>query len=141
MISLIRTRNSSKAKGSDGISCQMLLLYDDSVILPLKIIFSNILSTSIYPDLWKIANVIHILKKDDKQLMKNYRPISLLPLLPRGKILGKTIFNHLYSYLTANRLITKNQSGIRPGDFTTNQLLYLVDEIHQAFDSTLHDST
>ena len=133
IISLIRKINPSKATGSDGISGQMLLLCDDSAILPLKIIFSNILSTSIYPDLWKIANVTPIFKKGDKQLIKNYRPISLLPIC--GKILEKIIFNHLYSYLTANRLITKNQSGFRPGDSTTNQLLYLVDEIHQAFDS------
>ena len=33
-------------------------------------------------------------------------------------------------------MITKNQSGFRPCDSTTNQLLYLLDEIHQAFDST-----
>ena len=75
-----------------------------------------------------------ILKKGDKQLIKNYRPISLLPIC--GKILEKIIFNRLYNYLTANRLITKNQSGVRPGDSTTNQLLYIVDETHQAFDST-----
>ena len=80
-----------------------------------------------------MENVTPIFKKGDKQLTKNYRPISLLPIC--GKILEKIIFNHLYSYLTANRLITKNQSGFRPGDSTTNQLLYLVDEIHQAFDS------
>ena len=61
-------------------------------------------------------------------------PISLLPIC--GKILDKMISNHLYSYLTANRLITINQSGFRPGDSTTNQLLYIVDEIHQTFDST-----
>ena len=33
-------------------------------------------------------------------------------------------------------LITEYQCGFRPGDSTTNQLLYLLDEIHQAFDST-----
>ena len=33
-----------------------------------------------------------------------------------------------------NHLITKNQSGFRPGDSTTNQLLYLVNEIHEAFE-------
>ena len=44
------------------------------------------------------------------------------------------IFNNLYSYLGANNLVTKNQSGFRPGDSTTNQLLYLVNEIHQAFE-------
>ena len=39
------------ATGPDGISGQMLLLCDKSVILPLQIIFTNILSTSIYPDM------------------------------------------------------------------------------------------
>ena len=74
-----------------------------------------------------------VFKKGDKQLIKNYRPISLLPIC--GKILEKIIFNNLYSYLHANNL-TKNQSGFRPGDSTTNQLLYLLDEIHHAFHST-----
>ena len=118
---------------SDGISGEMLLLCVDTVTLPLQVIFS-FLSTSIYPDMWKLANVTPIFKKGDKQLMKNYRPISLLPIC--GKILEKIIFTNLYNYLNANNLITKNQSGFRPGDSTTNQLLYLVDEIHQAFDST-----
>ena len=112
----------------------MLLLCDVSVILPLQIIFTHILSTSIYPDMWKLANVTPTLKKGDKQLIKNYRPISLLPIC--GKILEKIIFNNLYAYLHTNNLMTKNQSGFRPGDSTTNQLLYLLDEIHQAFDST-----
>ena len=58
-----------------------------------------------------------------------YRLISLLPIC--GKILEKIIFNHLYSYL-----ITTSQSGFRRGDSTTHQLIYLVDEIHQAFDNT-----
>ena len=52
------------------------------------------------------------------------------------KILEKNIFNNLYSYLHANNLLTKNQMGFRPGDSTTNQLLYLLDEIHQAYAST-----
>ena len=134
IISLIRQIDPNKATGSDGISGQMLLLCDDSVTLPLHIIFRNILSSSIYPDVWELANVTPIFKKGDKQLIKNYRPISFLPIC--GKILEKMIFNNPYNYLHLNGLITKNQSGFRPGDSTTNQLLYLVDEIHQAFDST-----
>ena len=57
--------------------------------------------------MWKLANVTPIFKKGDKQLIENYRPISLL--------------NNLYSYLNVNNLITNNQSGFRPGDSTTNQ--------------------
>ena len=91
------------------------------------------MSTSIYPDLWKVANVTPIFKQGDKQLVKNYGPISLLPIC--GKILEEIIFNHLDSYLITNKIITTNESGFRPGYSTTNQLLYLVDEIHQAFDN------
>ena len=41
----------------------------------------------------------------------------------------------MYNYLTSNNLITENQSGFRPGDSLTNQLLSLVNDIHVAFDS------
>ena len=130
---LIRKLNPNKASGSDGISTQMLLISDESVVLPLKIIFRNILDSSVYPDLWKIADVTPIFKKEDKQLVKNYRPISLLPIC--GKIFEKLIFNSLYSYLSLNNLITKNQSGFVPGDSCTNQLLFLINEIHEAFEN------
>ena len=42
----------------------------------------------------------------------------------------------IISNLHTNNLITKIQSGFRPGDSTTNQLLHLIDEIHQAFGCT-----
>ena len=134
IISLIRKLNPNKANGSDGISAQMLLLCDELVALVLRIIFTNILPTAIYPNMWKLANVTPIFKKGDKQLIKNYRPISLLPMC--GKMFEKIIFSHLHDHLTTHNLITKNQSGFRPGDSTTSQLMDLVDEIHHAFDNT-----
>ena len=75
--------------------------------------------------MWKLANVTQIVKKGDKKLIYNYKPISLLPIC--GKIFEKMIFNNLYNFLYLNGLITINQSGFRPGD--------LVDEIYEAFDS------
>ena len=53
ILSLIRRINPSKASGPDGISGQMLLICDDSIVIPKKIIFENILSTSIYPNFQK----------------------------------------------------------------------------------------
>ena len=47
----------------------------------------------------------------------------------------KKLSSILYNYLNVNNLITKNQSRFRPGDSTTNQLLYLVNEIHEAFEN------
>ena len=104
----------------------MLLLCDESVTLPLRIIFRNTSSIAIYPDMWKLANVTPIFKKGDKQFIKNYRPISLLPIC--GKMFEKIIFNNLY--YTApyqQKLIWVS---------TTNQLIELVNDIHHAFDST-----
>ena len=54
--------------------------------------------------------MIPIFKKGDKQLIKHYRPISLLPIC--GMIFEKIIFNSLYDYLHTNNLITKNQSEV-----------------------------
>ena len=85
---------------------------------PLRIIFGNILSTVTYPDIWKLANVTPIFKISDKQLIGNHSPISLLPIC--DKIFEKIIFNNLYKHLTTHHLITKNQSGFRPRDSTTN---------------------
>ena len=45
------------------------------------------------------------------------------------------IFNSLYFYLNSNNLITPNQSGFRPGDSCSNQLFFLVNEIHKAFEN------
>ena len=105
---------------------------DDSLATPLRIIYENILSSGIYPDIWKSANLTPIHRKGDKQLVNNYRSISLLPIC--GKIFEKLIFNQLYTFFISNNLITKNQS-FRSGDSTTNQLLTLVNEIHASFDS------
>ena len=45
------------------------------------------------------------------------------------KILSSTTYT-----VNVNNLITKNKSGFRPGDSTTTDLLYLVNEIHEAFE-------
>ena len=124
-IAIIRSINPKKSNGPNEISGHMLRIADDALVTPpLKLIFTNILRTSTYPALWKKANVTPVYKKGDKQEIENHRPISLLPLF--GKIFEKIVFNDIYAHLTTNQLITKNQSGFRPGHSTTNQLLYLV---------------
>ena len=114
------------------ITGEMLRICDISIVLPLKLIFCSILQTGKYPTVWKQANVTPAFKKNNKQSLNNYRPISLLPLC--GKIFEKIVFEQLYSYLNNNDPITRNQSGFRPGDSTTNQLVFLTNEIHECFE-------
>ena len=81
IVSIIRLLNSNKAHGWDGISIRMVKICDESIALPLKIIFDTALKSGSYPDKWKRANVVPVHKKESKNIHKNYRPISLLPFL------------------------------------------------------------
>ena len=75
----------------------------------------------------KIAKVIPLFKKDDPKLLKNYRPISLLPTI--SKVIEKIIFTQLSTYFNENKLIFDNQYGFRPKHSTEYAALELVDRI------------
>ena len=79
-----------------------------------------------------MANVVLVHKKSDKQILKNYRPVSLLPIC--GKVFERLIYNSLFEYFIENDLISPNQSGFKPGDSCTNQLISITHEIYQSFD-------
>ena len=66
IVCILKSLNPGKASGPDEISTKMLLLCGDTILAPLKIIFENILSTGIFPDVWKTVNVVPIHKKEEK---------------------------------------------------------------------------
>ena len=144
ILKIIRALNINKAHGHDGISIRMIKICDDgisirmikicdeSLLKPLLILFKNSLKLSYYPDIWKKSNIIPAHKKNDKQLLNNYRPISLLPIF--GKIFEKIIFNRIYDFLLKEELLNPNQSGFPPSDSYINQLLAIIHEILEAFD-------
>ena len=132
ILSIIRSLNPSKAHGCDEISVRMIRLSDTALIYPLKLIFTNCIRTGVFPDIWKLANIVPIHKRDQKNQLKNYRPISLLPIF--GKIFEKLIYNAIYTHIVSCGLLNPNQSGFRPGDSTINQLLSITNYIFQAFD-------
>ena len=65
-------------------------------------------------------------------LVKNYCPISLLPLF--GKMFERVRYNFLSSYCKSNRLFTPFQSGFLPGDWCIAQFLSIISETQTAFD-------
>ena len=76
--------NPNKAHGHDQISIRMLQICDKAIFKPLHFIFFSCIESGIFPTKWKMANVVPVHKRDDKQYLKNYRPVSLLPIF--GKI-------------------------------------------------------
>ena len=75
ILNIIRNLDPNKAHGHDMISIIMAKICDDSICKPLKLIFQSCVESS------KLR-----VSKGDKQILKNYRPISLLPIT--GKLLS-----------------------------------------------------
>ena len=109
---IIQNLDSSKAHGHDNLSIRMLKICGDSICLPLEMIFKQALLTGMFPSEWKKGNIFPIHKKGDKQNIKNYRPVSLLPIC--GKIFERLIFNGMFIYFSANKLTSKNQPVSNP---------------------------
>ena len=103
---IIQNLNPNKAHGHDNISIRMLKICSSSIYGPLELIFKEALSTGLFPSNWKIGNIAPIHKKGDKQILKNYRPVSLLPIC--GKIFERLIFNDLFNFLLENNLFSPN---------------------------------
>ena len=132
ILQIINKLDSNKAHGHDEISIRMLKICGSSVCRPLQIIYKSCLDKGKFPQEWKKANVVPVHKKNDKQLVKNYRPISLLPIC--GKIFERILYNSLFDFLNQNDLISPAQSGFKPGDSCINQLLSIAHEICHSMD-------
>ena len=130
ILSIIRSLDPKKAHGWDDISINMIKLCDIEIVKPLYLIYTECLETGRFPSSWKKADVLPIHRKENRQLKKNYRSISLLPIC--GKIFGKLIFDAIYEHLYVNQLLTPSQSGFRPSDSTVNQLLSITHQIYSA---------
>ena len=117
------------------VSIQTIKICDASICKPLELLFRSGLENGKFPAEWKKANMVLAHKKGDKQNLKNYRPISLLPVA--GKILERMLYNDMYEFFTENNLISPNQSGFKPGDSCINQLLSITHDIFKSFDDVL----
>ena len=93
-------------------------------------IFNISLITKHFPNKWKLTNVTPDHKKEDKNIIGNYRPISLFSI--SIKVFEKCIYKHIFNFI--RDLITDHQSGFTKNDSTRNQLLYIANMFSKALD-------
>ena len=132
---IINNLDPNKAHGHDMLSIRMIKLSGNSICKPLSIIFDDCLKEAKFPSAWKKAHVVPVHKTGDKQCLKTYRPIPLLPIC--SKIFERLIYNELFTFFTDNNLISPKQSGFRPDDSCVNQLIAITHEIYKSFDDRL----
>ena len=113
----------------------MIQICGESIALPLKLLFETALKEKKFPDIWKLANVVPVHKKEEKKLLKNYRPISLLPIF--SKIFERVIYNSLFNHFVSNKLFKPSESVFLPVDSCISQLLSIIHEIQTSFHSNL----
>ena len=127
ILPIIKNLNVDKAHGWDQLSIRMIKTCGDTITFPLKLIFKSMINEGVFPDDWKKSNVVLIHKKESKNLIKNYQPISLLPIF--GKVFERLVFNMLFNFFLQNKLFTPCQSGFIPGDSCVSQLFSITHEI------------
>ena len=131
ILKIMRALNINEAHGHDEISVRMIKICNKALVKHLSLIYKNCIDTGVFHDIWKKSNIVPVYKRGDKQIIDNYRPISLLPIC--GKIFEKILFNSIYKFLEENNLC-KHQSGFRPSDSCEYQLLSIVHDIYASFD-------
>ena len=81
---VIQTLDSNKAHGHGNIIIiGMLKIPGDSICIPAEMILKQTVLTGLSPFEWKNRNIAPIQKKANKQNIKNYRSVSLLPVCGR----------------------------------------------------------
>ena len=137
VFSALSILDSNKAVGADFISNKVLKECAQSLCEPLSRLFNMSFTQCIFPATWKGANVVPLFKKENRHLVSNYRPVSLLSNL--SKVMEKVVYKKLYKYLGDNNLLTDKNSGFKHSDSTVNQLLFITQKIANALDDK-HDA-
>ena len=112
VLEVIKNLDAEKSTGHDGFSILIIKKFAAELSVPLTLIFNMSIKDGTVPDQLKIARVVPIHKKEDKNNFTNYRPISILPGF--SKILERLVFNRYISFLNKHNIFFENQFGFRP---------------------------
>ena len=128
----ILNHNTKKAVASCSIPAKVLKETSDICSPVLQEIWNDeIFKKCQFPENLKLADIIPVFKKEDKNLAKNYRSVSVLPTLSKvfEKIMQKQVINHV------NTFLSPYQCGYRKGFSTQYALLPLLEKWKKTIDS------
>ncbi|GFW16139.1 probable RNA-directed DNA polymerase from transposon X-element [Trichonephila clavipes] len=138
VLSYVQRLKPRKSPGLDQISNRMIKNLPLKFLLFITLLINQLFKNSYFPNSWKTAVVIPILKPDkDSALPSNYRPISLLSCL--SKVYEFVLLQRLNQHCAAFNFIIPQQCGFRPKCSTVHQLLRVTELIHSGF--AKHEAT
>ena len=105
--------DTAKGSGIDYLPTFIIKDAFDCLLPQVCHLLNQSLHTGIYPNAWAVAKVTPIPKGGDLRNVKNWRPISVLPL--PGKLMEKICTKFLLNELTVNNILSDYQFGFRKG--------------------------
>ena len=72
-------------------------------------LYNQCIDTGTFPDELKKGKICPIYKKDNEEILENFRPVSTLAIF--GKIFEKIIYSRLYSFINSQNILYENQYG------------------------------
>ena len=118
--------NENKSPGPDNIHPFMIRCLADPLSKPLSILFNKSIKSSTVPDQWLEALITAIYKKGQKNMVDNYRPISLTSVF--SKIFESIVRDAIVKHMTINKLFVDEQHEFVPMRNCATQLLLCLDE-------------
>ena len=108
----LRKMKHKKTGAEDGLVAEMLKTGHRGLLVALSLLLDDILSGRAQtPETWRRIKMKVIFKKGDPHMPKNYRPISILPVM--AKLYSTVIYQRLQPILDAQ--LADEQFGFRKG--------------------------
>ena len=76
--SMLQGLKMSKAAGSDGLTPKLIFVFKESLAEPLCAILNESIRTSVFPSIWKKADIVPISKTSKPKLFTNYVRLQCL---------------------------------------------------------------
>ena len=126
--------NPKKACIDNDIPARILMANSDIVCEYLALIYNKSKNNQNYPTSMKIADVIPVYKpneKNEKVFKKNYRPVSLTPVV--SKVFERNMFNEINQYI--DKFLSPFLFGYRKGRSTEQYLVTMIEFWRKALDN------
>ena len=123
----------SSSPGPDKIHPRILREGAEFLARPLSVIYSKSLESNCLPGDWTLGTIVPIFKKGNRQLPKNYRPVSLTAI--PCKILESIVKDEVMEHLTTGGYLSKEQHGFRAKRSCSTHLLEVINEWSQIIES------
>ena len=129
---IIISMPSNKSPGPDKINMRVIKDCLHVILEPLTSIINRSLTTSEFPDAWKIAELIPLLKEGDHEVPSNNQPLSLLNFA--SKVCERVVLDQFSCYLMENNRLSPRQCGNRKKHSTETLNISVSDKILEAMD-------